>query len=895
MSHYKHHKLRSSSVRLYRLTPAILLAISPLSTGQDYFDPGFLDLAGERNQVDLSAFANKGGVQEGSYTVSVYVNTHSEGVHTLEFRKNADNVVVPLLTRALLTNWGVNISGLPELRDLPADKLFDNLCVIIPQATAKFDLSRLRLDISIPQIAMKPNYTNYADPLLWEDGIPAFMSNYSFSAGRNSARNGGMTTQNNNFFGTMRSGLNAGPWRLRSTLTHTSSSGSGNQQSNRYTRLANNYLSRDIRFLRSSILIGESQTGSDIFDAVSFKGVTLSSEEQMLPSQLRGFSPTVSGVASSNARVTVRQSGNIVYETYVPPGPFYINDIQQAGMAGDYDVTVTESDGNERKFLMPYSTLPLMLRAGGWRYEISGGQYDGNLSDDSRRAEFMLATAVYGFPKDITLYGGTLVARDYQSISIGNGVSLGYAGALSADITHSNARFEGDKTRTGQSYRIRYSKSLLSTGTSVDLTALRYSTEQYYSFSEFNSEGYRRKDGASPWILQRRRSSFQTQLSQQMDILGSVHMRYSREGYWDSDKTLTGLSLGYSNSIKSVGIGVDYNIDRIKKENNHWPENRQLSLNISVPFSVFDNQRDYQAMYATTSVTHDNHGKTNNYAGLSGNTLDGNLNYSVNQSWGNQGQAANRNANIGYQGYRGGVSAGYGYSNNAQSMNMNLSGGMLIHSEGITLSRSLGDSVSLVSAPGASGVSVNGKSAITDGRGYAVVPYLSNYIGNSIGLDPTTLPDDIDLAHTNINVYPTKGAVVKAQFATRVGHKMLMTLTNKEYEVPFGAVASLEDTRSGEDISGIVGEHGQVYLTGMPENGILLVKWGTDASQQCTAPFDTRNLVMSKDTVIQNLIVSCLVDGAPRRPADHDVKLTPTVHPVTIDETSQTSDKFMLK
>lgn len=859
---------------------AMCLILSPWAAAEDYFDPGFLGLAGEKNTVDLSVFSQEGGVAEGTYTVSVFVNNRSEGTETLEFRKNADGAIAPVLTPALLEAWGVNVSSVPALSVLAADSQVDNLGGLIPQASAKLDLSRLRLSISVPQVAMSPNYARYVSPSLWDDGIPALLTNYSLSAGRSTSRYSGQTTHNDNLFATLRSGLNAGPWRLRSTVTHTYSGGSGERASQSNTRFSNTYLSRDIRALRSSLLIGESQTGGEIFDSVPFQGIKLSSDEQMLPSQLRGFAPAVSGVANSNARITVRQNGNVVYETYVAPGPFYINDIQQSGMSGDYDVTVTEADGSERQFVVPYSSLPVMLRPGGWKYELTGGRYDGNLTSGSRGSDFVLGTAVYGLPHNITLYGGALIARDYQSVSAGTGISLGYAGAVSADITHSGARFDGDTTRTGQSYRVRYSKSLVSTGTSVDLTALRYSTENYYTFSEFNSEGYRRQDGVNPWTLQRRRSSFQTQISQQMDAFGSLHLRYSRDDYWGSDKTLTGMSFGYSNSFKGVNVGVNYNIDRIKNDNNQWPENRQVSLNVSVPFSVFGYNRDFQAMYATTSVTHDNHGKTSNYTGVSGSLLDGNLSYGVNQSWGNQGQTASSNANLAYQGSRGSVSAGYSYSNTTQSMNMNLSGGMLVHGEGITLSRSLGESVALVSAPDAVGVGVNGNAAVTDFRGYAVVPYLTNYTRNSIGLDPTTLPDDVDLAQTNMNVYPTKGAVVKASFATRVGYKVLMTLKHGQQMVPFGAVASLADTKFGEDVSGIVGDYGQVYLAGLPEIGTLLVKWGSQSSQQCTAQFNLSKLVMSPDMAIRQMTVTCI---SGRREAPASVPITDSVPAVPVE------------
>lgn len=455
------------------------------------------------------------------------------------------------------------------------------------------------------------------------------------------------------------------------------------------------------------------------------------------------------------------------------------------------------------------------------------------------------------------------MAKDYQSLSLGSGFSLGNFGALSTDVTHSSAKFsgaaqQGSDRQTGQSYRIRYSKSLMSTGTSVDLTALRYSTEHFYSFSEFNSQGYRLEEGLSPWTLQRRRSSFQTQLSQQMAEYGSLHFRANRDDYWGSNRTLTGLSLGYSNSIKGIGYGVNYNIDRVKDPRGNWPENRQLSFNVNVPFSLFAQGKNLQSIYATYSMTHDNNGRTQNNTGLSGSVMDGKLSYSVSQSWGNQEQTANSNMNVGYQGNKGSISGGYSYSNTSQNINMNASGGVLVHSEGVTFSRTMGDSVALVSAPGASGVSVNGGVAVTDWRGYAVSPYLLDYNKNSIGLDPSTLPMDVDLVQSNVNVYPTKGAVVKASFTTRIGYQVLMTLKQETKYVPFGAIATLVSDDGAETINSIVGDSGQVYLTGLPENGKLLVKWGEDAAQQCQVNFDLRNLTMSADMPIRQVSYRCM-------------------------------------
>lgn len=39
----------------------------------------------------------------------------------------------------------------------------------------------------------------------------------------------------------------------------------------------------------------------------------------MLPDSQKGFAPTIRGIARTNAQVTVRQNGYVLYQTYVTP------------------------------------------------------------------------------------------------------------------------------------------------------------------------------------------------------------------------------------------------------------------------------------------------------------------------------------------------------------------------------------------------------------------------------------------------------------------------------------------------------------------------------------------------------------------------------------------------
>lgn len=489
---------------------------------------------------------------------------------------------------------------------------------------------------------MKPEASGAVDPALWDQGVPAFLLNDTLNGGQShqNGQGGQQGSDQRNLFAGLQSGLNWQAWRLRSDMTSTWSEGSGagnDTQHTRQTRFSNTYLSRDIQSWRSEMLAGENNTGNDVFDSIPFRGVRLNSSEEMLPISQRGFAPVISGIAHSNARVTVSQNGNVVYQTYVSPGPFRITDLYQTGQGGDLLVTVTETDGTVRSWRQAFSALPVMQRPGGVKYELTAGRYNGGITTGSREATFSLATLIYGFPHDVTVYGGGLVAEDYLSAVMGTGMSLRELGALSADVTVSSAKVY-DQKQNGQSYRVRYAKSLLSTGTSVDLTAYRYSTRHYYSFADFNNIGYTLSEGQVPWALARQRSDFQLRMTQQLGDYGSLYLSGSRSDYWGQDQTNTSLSAGYNSSWRGVSYGLAYSIDRIKSGGD-WPQNRQFAFTIQVPFSLFSPSPLLNRSYANYQMTNDNEGRVRQQLGVSGTAAEDRLSYSLMQGWSNASQS----------------------------------------------------------------------------------------------------------------------------------------------------------------------------------------------------------------------------------------------------------------
>ncbi len=173
----------------------------------------------------------------------------------------------------------------------------------------------------------------------------------------------------------------------------------------------------------------------------------------------------------------------------------------------------------------------------------------------------------------------------------------------------------------------------------------------------------------------------------------------------------------------------------------------------------------------------------------------------------------------------------------------------------------MGSSVAVIEAPDAAGATLNGGSATFGTGGYAVVPYLTDYSRNTVSLDINTLPDNVTSQETSVNLYPTKGAVVKADFKTRKGYQALITLQSSTV-IPFGAVAAVTGEAGKNDIqteqnTGIVGDNGQVYLSGLPETGYLDVQWGTAVNQRCRADFDLTKAPESSYTAICQLTVVC--------------------------------------
>ncbi|ECY8158493.1 fimbria/pilus outer membrane usher protein, partial [Salmonella enterica subsp. enterica serovar Typhi] len=144
---------------------------------------------------------------------------------------------------------------------------------------------------------------------------------------------------------------------------------------------------------------------------------------------------------------------------------------------------------------------------------------------------------------------------------------------------------------------------------------------------------------------------------------------------------------------------VNYSVAYTWTKSPEWDESdRLLSFSMSIPLG---------RVWSNYHLTTDQHGRTNQQLGVSGTALeDHNLNYSVQEGYGSNGVGNSGSVNLDYQGGVGSASLGYNYNRDGQQVNYGLRGGVIAHSEGITLSQPLGESMAIISAPGARGAHV---------------------------------------------------------------------------------------------------------------------------------------------------------------------------------------------
>lgn len=848
----------ASALRLKAMSVALMLALGTHramaaaaggASADVQFDPAFL-AGGAGSHLDIARFDRGDVVFPGVHHVTISVEHGWQGEADIMFRAspNGGNAI-PCYTKGLLTHMGVDWSALAQAKTadglavdtakrLGAGMVCDDIGALVPGATATYDSSRQHLHVTIPQAYVRHEDLNWADPSQWSNGITAGMASYSFDSFTSRGRGGNST---NAFLG-LNTGINLDGWRLRQQGNVAWSTG----QHVKY-QSANAYIQHDVTALRSQLTLGDTYTPGDMFDSVQFRGVSLASDDRMLPDSQMGFAPVIRGTAASNALVTVRQNGQIIYQKNVPPGPFAINDLGATGSSGNLTVTVTEADGTTRTRVVPFAVTPESLRPGITRYRIGAGQVIG--MPFRHAPKLIQATWQHGFSNMLTGYGGVTAATGYDAALVGTALNT-RAGAVTFDITHARTSLSGLNMQ-GSSFRLGYSKTLEPSNTYVSLAAYRYSTGGYLGLNDAMTMRSAWQEGNFAGIA-RQRSSLSLDINQPLGgNWGSIYVSGSDTQYWNASRNIT-YSLGYSNSYKSISYSISaqrtYDIPGADNafanafQSSNGPSqtwqgrgraDNQVMVQITVPLGG-----DRHPMSLSTQFTNDSqYGKTLQAALYGSLGSNNQFNYGVSASPSLSQGASNYSLNASYEGSDGTVGATWGQSSGSSTLGLHATGGLVVHSGGVTFTQQLtGDSIALIHAPHAKGASVNemGGTVKVDSHGYAVVPYVRPYRIDTFTLNPSGLPFGVELKDTMEYAVPRAGAVVLLNYRTDHGRPVLMDVI-RDNGKPLPFTADVIDAQ-GKSVAA-VGQDSQIVANDLPDQGRLTVIWGNKDDQRCSIDY----------------------------------------------------------
>ena len=805
---------------LHYAVAGVTKSASADSSGNYEFNDAFVNRSGAQ-VVDLQRFSNGTGVLPGTYKILVTLNTERLTTAEVEFRAGDNNVVDACIPAKVfeLVSFKKEQIKFTQWDALIDSKKCTRIQDIIPEATQIFDSEAQQLDLSVPQVYINKVPRGSVPPSMWDSGIPALMLGYNMNGYQSKNSN----YESKSFYTSVYSGLNIGAWYLR----HTGSYSWMQDQGGHYTVL-NTYIQRDIPVILGRMVAGQLNTSGQLFDTLPISGAQVASDERMLPQSLRGYAPEIRGVAKTNAKVTVKQSGQTIYETTVSPGAFVINDLYPTGYGGNLDVTIEEADGSQQNFSIPYSSVSQLLRPGSIHYNFSAGKLRSDSVSDN--PVFTEATWQQGFTNVLTGYAGVQANQDYQAVKIGT--ALGFSiGALAFDVTQSRARLPGRDDMTGQSYQISYSKLISETNSDITLAAYRFSSSGYMDYLTAMETLDNIHHGEGDDEIRREKNRLTLHISQGlMQGGGQFYASASMENYWNEGSLDQQYQIGYSNSYKWLSYSLS-----ITRSQDEWGESQtRYFLNFTMP--LWEN-RDLGASVPQLGMSYnqDSDGNATEQALISGSLGEHNqYSYSVS---GSHDANAGTTGNVGgtYKSSVASLTASYSKGRDYSSSSMGASGTLLAHSGGVTISPYTGNTFALVEAKGAEGAVIPSYTGVTIDRfGYALFPATSPYQLNDIVIDPKGTSDDIELDNTLQKIVPRYGAVVKVKFDTRLGSPVLIHADHAGKTLPFGA-----DVFDDNGVSvGTVSQGSMIYARVPNNTGSLYVKWGNDEYDQCSVHYN---------------------------------------------------------
>lgn len=736
------------------------------------FDTGILASRGiSKNLADY--FAEAPRFLPGRHTVSVKINGVEKGSMAVLFGQEGQLCV---------DDDFLNATGLMPVR-IDQKEACHDLRSNYPSTVINPLPGNESLEIYVPAEALD---SGFLTPQNFIKGGTAGLFNYNLFTSRNDVSGSDSTnyTQAN-----LEAGLNIAEWTIRSRYMLTNDNGDFNSDS-LYTYGEHVFQDQKIR-----AQVGQINVRSSLFSGAPINGIQLI-PEQGLAQDTPGIN--VSGIARTHqARVEIRQSGQLIYSTLVNAGPFTLEDIPVVRGNADLNVSVVETDGSTTRFTVPSSSFnfhvlkPIGLSMSVGRVRDTETHYDlpwvYNISDGWRLHPDWTATASGVLAQDYQAAGGMLQWLPAEHLTV-SGSLLG----SKASFAESQQGTKGEVTTS----------MALPGDLSLDLSAAKY------------SGGYRELTEAMDDDFHGYQSSYSANISWSNNLLGTFSLGYygyqATDDYDDSRNMM--VSWGKTFKYASITANWQHAVNQDDDNDDDSNDDDMFYVNISIPFGE---QR--VGAYMRSQGDRTSYGLQNN------GSLGKDTSYYISADRDQERHENSFNGNINTNLHYTQLSIGGGSSgDNQRNYNATLSGGIAAHQHGLTFSPySVRDTFAIarLSEP-ESGIEITTPQGRvwTDRWGQAVVPGLTEWRKSRVEVNANTLPKSMDLANGIKNISVAHAAFRELDFKVLNTRRVMLEVKRADGSW-LTKGTSIVDEKNNYLVSAV--DSGRVFVTDMSNSPAL--------------------------------------------------------------------------
>jgi outer membrane usher protein len=455
------------------------------------------------------------------------------------------------------------------------------------------------------------------------------------------------------------------------------------------------------------------------------------------PDLLTFPSASLGGSAVVPSAVSLYINGVRQIESAVPSGPFVINQVAGINGAGQATLVTRDAAGRSISTSVPLYVDTRMLADGLLDYSVELGALRRRYTTDSfgyARSPAISASMRRGVSNSLTLEAHGEAGNGVLNGGGGWLWRLGQYGVISGSLAASGGRADGKPARGAQA-TLGY--QYLSRGFSLDLQSQRASA----NYSDLGTaEG-------SPMVRANDRINLGMALFGGQGV--SVSAISLRAPLVPPARI---LALNYS---ATLGFGMYLSVSAFRDYRDEKSRGLYFSLSGSFGDRISANasrNRQNEVRSTTYTVT-----RTADYGGGFGWGLQSTDNNSVRQ----------RQAQLTYLGNYGQATGYTMDSGGTRTSSLDLTGSLVLMDGSVHAARYVGSGFGLVSTDGVAGVPVLQENQIigrTSSSGYMLVPNLTPYLQNQLGIDISNLPLDARIASSSQSVVPARLSGVLVRF-----------------------------------------------------------------------------------------------------------------------------------